>query len=68
MATNEKVYHACCRFCGRLVAKQDAAKHPYFMTIHVGSNNTPKALIVADAIWCGECRPQPEPIDMPDLY
>jgi len=62
------VYHASCRFCGRLVSKEKAAKRPFFMTIHVGEHNTPKALIVADAIWCGICRPQPEPIDMPELY
>ncbi len=60
--------HAICRFCGRGVSKGAAAKHPYFMTVYVGKANVPKALFVADAIWCGTCRPQPEPIDMPDLY
>lgn len=63
-----KPANAVCMFCGRLVSKEVAAKHPYFMTVYVGSHNVPKAIVVADAIWCGICRPQPEPIPMPDLY
>jgi hypothetical protein len=28
----------------------------------------PKAIVVADALFCGVCKPQPEPIEMPELY
>ncbi len=60
--------HASCRFCGRFVCKEHSSKQPIFLGIYVGANQTPKAITVADAIWCGLCRPQPEPIEMPELY
>jgi hypothetical protein len=41
---------------------------PYIVTIFVGEGNTPKAVVVADALWCGFCKPQPEPVEMPELY
>ncbi len=60
--------HASCRFCGRFVSKDHASKMPFFLTVYVGEKQIPKAIVVADAIWCGACRPQPEPIEMPDIY
>ena len=60
--------HAACRFCGRFVSKDHASKMPFFLTVYVGEKQIPKAIVVADAIWCGACRPQPEPIEMPDIY
>ncbi|MGQ9907655.1 MAG: hypothetical protein ACUVS2_02350 [Candidatus Flexifilum sp.] len=60
--------NAVCRFCGRMVCKDHASKLPFTYTIFVGANNTPKALIVADAVWCGVCRPLSEPIELPELY
>lgn len=30
----------------------------YLATINVGASNTPKAVVVADALWCGTCKPQ----------
>lgn len=51
-----------------MVCKDHASKLPFTYTIFVGANNTPKALIVADAIWCGICRPLSEPIELPELY
>lgn len=67
-ATSGKPANAVCMFCGRLVSKDVASKRPYFMTVYVGQYDTPKAIVVADAIWCGICRPQPEPIPMKELY
>ena len=60
--------HAVCRFCGRAVCKDHAAKMPTFLCMYLGNNNTPKGLVVADAIWCGVCQPQPEPIGMPEMF
>jgi len=60
--------NATCRFCGRMVCKDHASKLPFTYTIYVGANSTPKALIVADAIWCGICRPLNEPVELPELY
>ena len=45
-----------------------AAASPSPPYIYVGQNDTPKAIIVSDAIWCGICRPYPEPIEMPEIY
>ncbi|MGB8644347.1 MAG: hypothetical protein WCF84_03870 [Anaerolineae bacterium] len=41
---------------------------PFITTMFVGEGNTPKAIVVADAVYCGVCKPQPEPIEMPELY
>ncbi len=41
---------------------------PSFLCMFLGGNNTPKGLAVANAIWCGICEPQPEPIPMPELF
>ncbi len=59
---------ATCRFCGRFICRDHASKMPYVVTIYVGENKTPKAIVVADAIWCGLCHPHPEPVPMPDIY
>ena len=60
--------NASCRFCGRFVCRDHASTLPFFLSIYVGENDTPKAIVVSDAIWCGICRPQPEPIEMPEIY
>jgi hypothetical protein len=58
-----------CRFCGRAMCKQHAEKSmPYITTIFVGANSTPKAVVVADALWCGQCRPEAQPVPMPEIY
>jgi len=41
---------------------------PYVLTVYSGENDVPKAVVVADVLYCGTCRPQPEPIPMPELY
>jgi hypothetical protein len=60
--------HASCRFCGRFICKDHSSKMPFLMAVYIGSNEVPKVLAVADAIWCGICRPQGVPIEMPELY
>ncbi len=58
-----------CTFCGRALCKEHMEKKlPYIITIFVGDGNVPKAIVVSDALWCGICKPQPEPIEMPELY
>ena len=39
----------------------------YIITVYIGGKRVPKSLVVADAVWCGMCKPQPEPIEMPYL-
>ena len=58
-----------CRFCGRAVCKDHAEKRmPYITSVYVGAGNTPKAVVVADALWCGTCNPEAEPVPMPEIY
>ncbi len=57
-----------CSFCGRALCKDHMKKMPAILTIYVGEANMPKAVVVADALYCGVCKPQPEPIEMPELY
>jgi hypothetical protein len=43
-------------------------KMPAIVTIYVGEGSVPKAVVVADTLHCGVCKPQPEPIEMPEIY
>jgi hypothetical protein len=64
----ERPAKGVCRFCGRAVCENHVSKMPYIITVYVGEGNIPKVLVVADALWCGVCKPQPEPIEMPEIY
>ena len=64
----EKPARGVCRFCGRAVCDTHQQHMPYIITLYVGANETPKAIVVGDALFCGVCKPQPEPIEMPELY
>ena len=66
---DENAARGVCRFCGRAVCKDHADKRmPYIVSVYIGANNTPKAVVVADAIWCGTCNPEAEPVPMPEIY
>jgi len=36
--------------------------------MYLGRDETPKAVVVSNVLWCGECDPQPEPIAVPEFY
>jgi len=38
------------------------------LSMYLGKDETPKAIVVTNVLWCEECRPQPEPIEMPEFY
>jgi hypothetical protein len=58
-----------CRFCGRGVCMEHhTTTLPTMLCMYLGANETPKAVVVSDVLWCGDCRPQPEPIEMPEFY
>jgi hypothetical protein len=63
----EKTAQAICRFCGRAVCSDHIQKMNYIITVYMGSGQVPRSLVVADAVFCGLCKPQPEPLDMPYL-
>ena len=58
--------HGVCRFCGRAVCKEHVRTMPYILDIF-GQKGPPRALVVADAVWCGVCRPKEDPVDLPEL-
>jgi hypothetical protein len=58
---------AICRWCGRAVCESHIKTMTYIISVYVGGKKVPKSLVVADAVWCGVCKPQPEPIEMPYL-
>jgi len=57
-----------CIFCGRGVCKKHVTQAPSIITVYVGKEHTPKAIVVADALNCGICKPQPSPLEMPEIY
>ncbi len=63
----DKPAQAICRFCGRAVCNNHIQKMNYIITVYVAPGQPPKSLVVADAVFCGLCKPQPEPIEMPYL-
>ncbi len=56
-----------CKFCGRAVCPDCHQPMPFILNLYVGEDAVPKAIVVADTLWCRTCRPQPEPIPMPEI-
>jgi len=54
---------AGCRFCGRAVCRDDAKSHAFVLEVYE-SGGTHYGLAVEDAIWCGICKPRPDPVLM----
>lgn len=57
-----------CKFCGRAVCANHHNQMPVILAVYVGRAQTPKTIVVAGALWCGVCQPQPEPIPMPEIF
>lgn len=57
-----------CIFCGRAICKDHMQQMPSILTVYIGESSVPKAIVVSDALYCGICKPQPEPIEMPEIY
>lgn len=49
-------------FCGRGVCKEDAQTMPNILAIYRGKSDTLKAIVVADALYCGVCKPKEDPV------
>ena len=39
---------------------------PFVLELFRG-NDVTRALVVEDALYCGACRPRPDPLDLPEL-
>jgi hypothetical protein len=55
-----------CRFCGRGTCENHVQTHPYILELFKSAEVT-KVLVVEDALFCGECTPRPDPLDLPEL-
>jgi hypothetical protein len=55
-----------CRFCGRGVCEDHVQERPFVLELFRGTEAI-RALVVEDAVFCGACRPRPDPIDLPEL-
>ncbi|MEA2828221.1 MAG: hypothetical protein QOG43_2660 [Actinomycetota bacterium] len=57
-----------CRFCGRGVCENHVRTKPYPIAVFRGGpEDTPRSLVVEDALFCGACSPRPGPVDLPEL-
>jgi len=63
-----KAARALCRFCGRGVCEDHARFGPYLLQVtRSQTRGRAEALVVEDAVQCGNCRPRPQPVAMPEL-
>ncbi len=64
----DETAEAICRFCGRAICGDHVQTLNCIVTVYPSaSKGVPKALVVADAVYCGVCKPQPEPLEAPYL-
>jgi len=63
----ERPAHGTCRFCVRALCKEHAQSLPHIEELYRDDKGAFKALVVADALWCGVCKPQEDPIELPQL-
>lgn len=63
----DKPASGICRFCGRALCKEHYQTKAIFLTIYVTDGDAPKAIAVGNVLFCGECKPQPTPLSMPEL-
>jgi hypothetical protein len=59
--------HATCRFCGRAVCKDHIKTYPFILSVYRGENNINKAIVVANAVYCGICDPREQPVALKEL-
>ncbi len=65
----EEPARGVCAFCGRAVCKEHyKTVMPAILAMYPGREDTLKAVVVSNVLWCGECQPQPEPIEVPEFY
>jgi hypothetical protein len=63
-----KAARGLCRFCGRGLCEDHAKTGPFLLAIsHSESRGRTEGVVVEDALQCGQCRPRPQPVPMPEL-
>ena len=56
--------HGVCVFCGRGVCKEHAQNMPNIVAMYKNKDSVLKAIVVADALYCGVCKPKEDPVEM----
>jgi hypothetical protein len=56
-----------CRFCGRALCENHVQTKPFVMTLDRTKEGISRVLVVEDALYCGVCRPRPDPVELPEL-
>ena len=56
-----------CRFCGRGLCEDHVGSKPFVLTLDRTRDGVSRALVVEDALYCGVCKPRPEPVELPEL-
>jgi hypothetical protein len=59
--------HGICRFCGRAVCKEHAQTLVRIEHLYHTSDERQMALVVPDVLYCGECQPRQDPIELESL-
>lgn len=63
----ERTAHAVCVFCGRGVCKEHARDMPHIVALYTGEKGVRKAIVTANAVYCGICEPREDPVELPEL-
>jgi hypothetical protein len=58
-----EVANGICRFCGRAVCKAHVRELPYLTVVYPATRGL-EGLAVEKVLWCGVCRPRPEPVSL----
>ena len=40
---------------------------PFVVDTYKGKDGVRKAIVVADTVWCGVCKPQEDPVPLPNI-
>ena len=58
--------HGVCNFCGRALCRDHVKSMPSIVSVFV-DDGVKKAIVVADTLWCGVCRPQDSAMEVESL-
>jgi hypothetical protein len=56
-----------CRFCGRGLCENHVENKAFVISLDRTTEGVSRALVVEDALYCGVCRPRPDPVEVPEL-
>ncbi len=55
--------HGACRFCGRGICREHTQTMPFVLAAFAAKESI-QVIVVADALYCGICKPQEEPVTL----